>query len=239
MAFRNQGPFGGAGRNQSPFNALPPVVAGLALAITAVELMFQAAGAGLIGGAAGVGWRTEAIRDWGVLPAVWQWMLENRAFPSEFVARFVTYPFLHGGFTHAAFVAVFVLALGNVTAPAFPGWRQLALFFVPAIAGAVVYVVLFPGAGPLYGGYPGAYGLIGAFTVLIRRGMTQVPPDRAFLLIGFLLAIQPIFGLAAGAGFSWLPDWVADLVGAAAGYGLATFMADGGMRGLRDRARRR
>ena len=248
MAYRDprrgngSGPFGGPPRDprhQSPFNALPPVVVGLALAIAAVEAMFQAASAGLLGGAAGVGWRLEAIRDWGVAPVVWEWMLENRAFPPELLARFVTYPFLHSGFTHAAFVCVFVLALGNVCAPAFPRWRPLVLFFVPAIAGALAYVILYPGAAPLFGGYPGAYGLIGAFTLLVRRGLTRVPPDRAFLLIGLLLAIQPVFGLAAGAGFAWLPDWTAELVGAAAGYGLAAFLLDGGPRGLRDRMRRR
>ena len=226
-------------RNQSPFNALPPVVVGLAVAIAAVELMFQAAEIGLVGGREAVGWRLSAIRDWGVAAPVWDWMLANRAFPPDLLARFVTYPFVHGGFVHAAFVCVFVLALGNVTSPALPGWRQPVLFLGAAVAGALAFVILFDAAAPLYGGYPGAYGLIGAFTLLVRRGLTRVPPERAFLLIGLLLAIQPVFGIAAGAGLGWLPDWTADLAGAAAGYVMATLMLPGALGRARARMRRR
>ena len=226
-------------RNQSPFNALPPVVVGLAVAIAAVELMFQAGALGFAGGREAVGWRIGAIRDWGLAPPVWDWMVANRTFPPDLLARFVTYPLIHAGLGHAAFVCVFVLAMGNVTAPVFPRWRQPALFFGSAAAGGLAYVVIFDAAGPLFGGYPGAYGLIGAFTLLVRRGVTRVAPDRAFLLIGFLLAIQPVFGLAAGGGLSWVPDWTADLSGAIAGYGIALLLYPGEIRSVRDRLRRR
>ena len=235
----SQSPFGRDPRNQSPFNALPPVVVALAVLMAAVELMFQAGEAGLAGGRAAVGWRVGAIADWGVSAPVWDWMVANRRFPPDLLARFVTYPFVHGGFVHAAFVCVFVLALGNVCAPVFPAWRLLAIFFGAAVAGALAYVVLYDTALPLFGGYPGAYGLIGAFTLLVRRGMTRVEPGRAFLLVGLLLAIQPLFGIAGGAGLAWLPDWTADLGGALAGYGLAAALFPGALAGLRARMRRR
>ena len=45
-------------RNQSPFNAVPPAVLGLAFVIAAVELMFQAGEAGVLGGREAVGWRS-------------------------------------------------------------------------------------------------------------------------------------------------------------------------------------
>ncbi|WP_308917721.1 rhomboid family intramembrane serine protease [Jannaschia sp. LMIT008] len=225
-------------RNESPFNALPPAVVALAFVIAAVEVLFQFGAAGLAG-AEGGAWRGAAVRDWSVFPPVLEWMVANRSVPWDFAARFVTYPFIHFGLIHAGFVAVFVLALGNAVAPVFPGWRPVAFFVLPAVAGGLVYAAAFPGAGPLIGGYPGAYGLIGAFTLLTRRGLTRVPPDRAFLLIGLLLAIQPIFGLAAGAGFAWFPDFVAEVVGAAAGYGLAAAMFPGAARRFRDRMRRR
>ncbi len=226
-------------RNQSPFHALPPVVVALAGAIAIIELAFQAGAAGLLGGAQAVGWRVSAISDWAVSDAVWSWMLGRGAFPPAELARFATYPFLHGGFGHAAFVTVFVLAFGNAVEPFYPGWRFLALFLASAVAGALAFVLLFDARGPLYGGYPAAYGLIGAFTFLTRRGLTRAPPERAFLLIGLLLAIQPVFGLVATMGFGWVPDWSADAAGALAGYGLAAALFPGAAHRFRDRMRRR
>jgi membrane associated rhomboid family serine protease len=225
-------------RNQSPFNALPPVVVALTAVIAGIELLFQAGEAGLIGARAGDLWRADAIRDWGVLDAVAGWMVETGQMPPAELARLATYPLIHYGFGHAAFVCVFVLALGNVIAPFYATWRIPAIFFGAAVTGALGFLFLFDAPGPLVGGYPGAYGLIGAFTWLSRRGLTRVDPDRAFLLVGLLLAIQPVFGLASG-GFGWVPTWVAELFGAAAGYGLATLLFPGGMGRLRDRLRQR
>ncbi|WP_298436508.1 rhomboid family intramembrane serine protease [uncultured Jannaschia sp.] len=226
-------------RNQNPFHALPPVVTAIAVVIAGIEILFQLGTLGLVGGREAVGWRLDAIRDWGVADAVWQWMWENGTILPAELLRWLAYPLIHGGFTHAAFVVVFVLALGNVISPFYRGWRVAALFFGSAIAGGLAYVVLFDANAPLFGGYPGAYGLIGAFTYLTQRGLTPADPSKAFLLIGFLLAIQPIFGLASGAGFAWLPDWIADMAGAAAGYGLAILLFPGGMSTLRDRMRHR
>lgn len=226
-------------RNQSPFNALPPVVVGLTLLIAGIELLFQAGAAGVLGGQDAVGWRLDAIRDWAVLDAVAGWMLETGQVPPREAARILTYPLIHTGFGHAAFVCVFVLALGNVIAPFYAGWRIPAIFWGSAVAGGLAYVIVFDSPVPLTGGYPAAYGLIGAFTYLTRRGLTRMDPDRAFLLIGFLLAIQPIFGLASGQGFAWVPHWGADMVGAAAGYGLASLLFPGGMGRLLGRLRQR
>ncbi|SDZ43185.1 Rhomboid family protein [Jannaschia faecimaris] len=226
-------------RQQSPFNALPPVVVALAVVIIGIELLFQAGTAGFIGGREAVGWRLGALRDWAVIDSVWAWMWENHAYPPRQVARIVAYPFLHGSMVHAAFVAVFVLAIGNAVAPVYPNLRLLLIFFGASIGGALVFLIFFDAASPLLGGYPGVYGLIGAFTYLTQRGLTRADPEKAFLLVGFLLAIQPVFGLVATQGFGWLPDWSADLGGAAAGYGLAIVLFPGALRRLRDRMRQR
>ncbi|MEM8851542.1 MAG: rhomboid family intramembrane serine protease [Pseudomonadota bacterium] len=226
-------------RNQSPFNALPPVVAAMTVLIAGIEALFQAGAAGVIGGRAGAAWRLDAIRDWAVFDQVAAWMLETGRFPLGEAARILTYPLIHTGFGHAAFVCVFVLALGNVIAPFYATWRIPAIFWGSAMAGALAYVAIFDAVGPLTGGFTGAYGLIGAFTYLSRRGLTRLDPDRAFLLIGFLLAIQPIFGLASGSGFAWVPNWIAEAAGAAAGYGLASLLFPGGMARLLGRLRQR
>ena len=226
-------------RNQSPFNSLPPVVVALAVLVIGIELMFQAGNAGLIGGREAVGWRLSALRDWAVIDSVWTWMWDNRAAPLRQVARVLTYPFLHGSMVHAAFVAVFVLAIGNAVAPVYPNLRILVIFFGSAIGGALAYLILFDADAPLFGGYPAAYGLIGAFTFLTQKGLTRGDPAKAFLLIGFLLAIQPVFGIVSGMGLGWLPDWTADLGGAASGYALAAILFPGSLRRFRDRLRQR
>ncbi|UWQ18705.1 rhomboid family intramembrane serine protease [Jannaschia sp. M317] len=226
-------------RNQSPFNALPPVVVALAVIIAGIELIFSLGEAGIVGGRAAVGWRLTAIRDWSLIDPVFDWMLANGTFPPGELARLITYPLLHGSFTHAAFVVVFILALGNVTAPFYPTWRLPVILTGAAVAGALAFLVLFDTDRPLFGGYPMAYGLIGVFTYLTTLGLARADPSRAFLLIGFLLAIQPIFGLASGAGLSWVPDWTADLAGFAGGYALAILLFPGGVQRLRDRMRRR
>ena len=226
-------------RNQSPFNALPPVVVALAAVIVGIELMFQAGAAGLFGGAEAVGWRLNAVRDWAVLQPVFGWMLETGQAPPRELLRLVTYPLIHLGFGHAAFGTVFVLAFGNVLSPFYPAWRFLVIFWGASLAAALVYVAALSTAQPLVGAYAGAYGLIGAFAYVSRRGLTRVDPERAFLLIGMLLAIQPIFGLASGAGLAWIPGWIAEMAGAGAGFGLAALLFPGGTARLRDRLRQR
>lgn len=226
-------------RNQSPFHALPPVAVALAVAIAGVEAAFQLAQAGLLGG--GREARLVAIRDWAVLDVVWEWMRATGAVPAREALRVLAYPFLHLGFGHAAMACVFVLALGNVIGDVLRGWRLLALFLVPSTAGAVAYVVLFDAAAPLVGGYPGAYGMVGAFAWLVRQGMTRLPvdPSRGLVLLGFLLAIQPVFGVITGQGLSWVPGWAAEAVGAGTGWLLAGMLLPGGGRRVLDRARRR
>lgn len=226
-------------RNQSPFNTLPPVVVALAVIVIGIELMFQAGTAGFIGGREAVGWRLNALRDWAVIDSVWAWMWENQTFPLRQTARVLVYPFLHGSMVHAAFVAVFVLALGNAVSPVYPNIRVLLIFFGASIGGALIFLILLDAPSPLFGGYPGAYGLIGAFTYLTQRGLTRADPEKAFLLIGFLLAIQPVFGVVTSRGFGWLPDWSADLGGAATGYALAVLLFPGAIARLRDRLRQR
>jgi rhomboid protease GluP len=223
--------------NVSPFNALPPVVVALAVVIAGLEGMFQLATAGFLGGQEGVGWRLAAMQDYAVLDEVADWMLENMAFPPEHLLRFLTYPLIHGGFVHAAFVVVFILAIGKMVAEVFSPIAFVAIFWVSAIFGALVYVVLLDSPFPLIGGYPGVYGLIGAFTFLmwVDAGMRGESQYRAFGLIGALLAIQIIFGVIQGD----FGNVVADLAGFIAGFLLSFIVSPGGWQRALNRLRQR
>lgn len=224
-------------RNASPINALPPVVTALALGIGGVELVLTLAERGLLGGARSVGWRLAAIEDYGVFQAVLDAMATRQVLPPEHALRLVAYPFVHYGVAHAAMATVFVLAMGKFVGEVFAGWAVAAVFFGSAVIGALVWWAVVDDPVPLVGAYPGAYGLIGAFTFLLWADLAGRAQGRAkaFRLIGVLVAIQLIFFGLFGGGLSF----VADMGGFAAGFGLSFLLVPGGWARAMARMRRR
>lgn len=233
------------GMNESPVNSLPAVLWLLVTPIAAAEAYFGLGRLGFLAGGVNAG---QAAR---------QIMVERTAFAPEFLIRafdrssvagaelyrLITYPFVHYSLTHAIFVAVFLLALGNMVARSFRPWAVLALFFASAVGGAGVYAAV---AGllpmfrfdPLVGGYAPVYGLLGAFTFLLwtRLGRENGNQLRAFTLIGMLLLFQLVFGIAfGGAG----KNWIAEISGFAIGFALSFFLVPGGLGRVRQRIRHR
>ena len=223
--------------DNSPFNAIPPLVVALAVVIAGLEVMFQLAAAGMLGGSGGVGWRIAAITDYAVLDSVAEWMRANRYFPPEHLVRFIAYPLIHGGLVHAAFVVVFLLAMGKLVAETFSSLAFLAIFWLSAIVGGVAFVLILDSPVPLIGGYPGVYGLIGAFSYIQWVGLRGTGDNqfRAFQLIGILLVIQLIFATLYGQ----YGDIVADLSGFATGFALSFVLSPGGWHRLLVALRRR
>lgn len=223
--------------NAPPLNPIPWVVWLLLLPIVAMELVVDLGASGLAGGPGGIGWRIESIQDFAFSAPLFQWMFQNGQFPPDAVMRLVTYPFVHASPTHAIFVAVFLLALGKFVGEVFRPIAVLVIFFGAAITGAVAYGIFANSPIPLLGGFPADYGLIGAFTFILwtRLGAQGQSQWGAFSLIGMLLGIQLIFGLFFGAG----RDWIADLAGFAAGFGLSFMVAPGGWQRALSRIRKR
>lgn len=224
--------------HDSPFNAIPAVVVVLVAAIFGIEVLFMLAKSGLIGNTrGGEDWRIFAIQRFAFSGEILGWMIETGRWPLEHLQRFVTYLFVHGSFTHAVMVCVFVLALGKLVGETFSQVAVVAIFFGAGIAGALAYGLLISNPYPLLGGYPGAYGLIGAFTYILwvgygRSGENQL---QAFRLIGFLLGIQLLFGLIFGSN----PAWVAELTGFVTGFALSGVLRPGGWARLLHRMRQR
>ncbi len=221
----------------SPLNPLPPPVMALAVVITGIELTLAAAGRGLIGGPGGIGWRQSALERYAFFGDILDAMIARGTWPLEHVARFVTYPFVHYGFTHALFVVVFLLALGKMVAETMGTLAFFAIFFGSAIMGALVYGLALNDPMPLAGGFPAVYGLIGGFTWLLWTSLGRVgaPQHRAFTLIGFLLGIQLIFGVLFGS----TNEWVAEVTGFVTGFGLSFLVGPGGWRRALAALRRR
>lgn len=223
--------------HKAPFlNPIPWVIWLLALPMIAMEVVVSAGASGLVGGQGGIGWRLEAVNRFAFSPELFRWMVENRQFPLEGVARFVTYPFVHGSLTHAVFAVVFLLALGKMVAEVFRPWAVLVLFFGSAIGAALLQVVVGL-QEPLFGAYPPDYGLIGAFTFLLWVRLTAVGANaaRAFLLVGMLLGVQLLFGLL----FGGAPYWVADLGGFVTGFLLSFVLVPGGWARVMEKIRAR
>jgi membrane associated rhomboid family serine protease len=213
--------------NETPVNPLPPVVAALALVMAGFELAFTLGSRGLAGGAQAVGWRNTLVERFGFSGRAFDWMLEQGQFPAEHLIRFVTYPFFHAGFTHAAFAVVILLAMGKVVGEVIGSLRLCLLFVACSIAGALAFGLLGSDAW-LLGAYPPVYGLIGGFTYLlwVRLGRDGGGGQfRAFQLIGFLMGIQLLFALLFGGG----QDWIADLAGFVTGFVLTMALVPGGL----------
>ncbi|MEO1909420.1 MAG: rhomboid family intramembrane serine protease [Paracoccus sp. (in: a-proteobacteria)] len=220
------------GLTESPLNPLPPVIWLLTLPVIASEAAFALGQAGFLGGAEGVGLRLNAIRMTALPPELFQRVWTFGAFDLDQMYRALSFSFVHTSLTHALFVVVFTLALGNLVAQQFRPLAVVALFLGSAIGGALIYaaVVQIIGGRPslLIGGYPAVYGLVGAFTFLLWTKLAAVNANRlrAFSLIGMLLAFQLVFGLVFGGAGT---GWIAEVAGFATGFLLSFVLVDGGM----------
>ncbi|MDF2141539.1 rhomboid family intramembrane serine protease [Paenirhodobacter sp. CAU 1674] len=224
------------GYNEHPINPLPAVVWLLAAPILIGEIAFGLGQAGVLG-PQNIGLRLDMLQRFAFDPGIARAMVEQNTWPWTHVIRTISYGFVHASLTHALMVLVFVLALGKMVGELFSGWAVAAVFFGATIAGAVVYAALPFTTVAIYGGYPGAYGLIGAFTWILwtRLGAAQASRARAFSLIGMLMAIQLLFSVF----FGGRPDWIADLSGFVAGFGLSFLVGPGGWRRALARIRQR
>ncbi len=222
---------------ESPINALPPVVVGLTLLIVGIEVAFQLADAGILGGARGIGWRHAAIEEYGFSAAVLDRVLVTGDYTFDMLKRFVTYPFINVQLTQFAFCAALTLALGKFTAEYYGSVGVLLIYAATSAAGAVAYGMLVEGTYPLIGGFTPVYGLIGAYTyaLWLRLGRAGENQILAFRLIGFLLLIQLIFGLLFGTNKAW----IAELTGFAVGFVMCVILAPGGWSALVHRMRQR
>lgn len=223
--------------SQPVFNVLPPAVVALALAILAVELLLWAGSRGLIGGPEAIGWRLEAIQEFAFFPEVLNWVIQTGNWGSSEMLRFLTYPFIHYGFGHMAFVIVFLLALGKLVGEVFGNFAVIVIFIVCGIFGALIYAGLIGGSQPLVGGFPSTYGLIGAYTFILWVRFKAIGENewQAFSLIMFLLGIQLFFGIFFQVGW----DWVAEIAGFACGFVLTPALVPGAFRRFLDRMRQR
>ena len=233
-------------------NPLPDVVIGLALIIGVIEIVLTLAGQGWIGGPAAVGWRSNILNAYAFSAGIQDRVLGLGDLSFNMLRRYVTYAFVHASVTQAAFAIVIILALGKFIGEAWRRQSILIVFFAATIAGAVVYGAITPSNYPLFGAYPGIYGMIGAYTYLLwlRLDRDGGPRWRAFGLIGFFLLLQIVWALAMRltVDLGWtsqdptpymLYDGISDLGGFAVGLALSPVLGPGGWSVFVERLRQR
>jgi len=224
------------GMNEQPVNPLPPVVWMLVAPIVITEILFALGSAGLMGPQA-IGWRFTMLGQLGFDPVNFRHMLEVQDWSPRLILSVLSYGFVHLSLTHAVMVVVFVLAMGKFVGEVFAGWAVAAVFLGSLLVGALVYAAMPFTQMMLVGGYPGAYGLIGAFTWILwmRLGAGNPNRSRAFSMIGMLAGLQVVFAALFGAG----PDWIAEFSGFGAGFLISFFVAPGGWSHLLRKLRKR
>lgn len=231
--------------NEAPLNPLPAIVWILALPMIAMELVVNAGSAGIVGGPTAIGWRSQAIQEFGFSPAYLRQMFTLQQYPLDGLYRPFTYPFVHVDLTQALFVVVFLLALGKFVGEVFRWWAVLVVFLTASLAAALAYTAIPYTQAGLIGGYPPVYGLIGAFTYIkwLQAPLLGTSRISAFRLIGFLMGMRILFGViglaSAGvnADISW--NWVAELAGFIAGFAMSFAVSPGGWNKLLSRVRAR
>ncbi len=172
--------------SENPFNSIPPVVILLVLAIMGIEAVLTMAGYGLIGGAAGIGWRITVAEDYAYSPAVWDLVFQRGDLSWDILMRFVTYTFVQGSFRQALYAGVLLLALGKFVGDVYGGRAVIVIYIASAITGAFVYGAIIPENVPLLGAYTPVYGMIGGYTYMMwlrlrparRKPVAGLPADR-------------------------------------------------------------
>lgn len=137
-----------------------PVVTGLILICTAVELLLQLSDLRLLPGGAVAGRLRSLAYQYG---AFWPGLLHNWRpnFPGQAGAMFVTYAFLHGGLLHLAMNMMTLASLGaEICARAGQGWF-LRAYAVSAVTGAIAFGILGQGVQPMVGASGALFGLAG------------------------------------------------------------------------------
>jgi len=153
--------------------------------------------------------------------------------PEEFwigAIGLLTYPFLHGSWTHVIMNGLWLLAFGAPVGRRIGPVRFMALFFTASIAGALLFLAVHPEqSGPVIGASAGVAGLTGAvvrFAFRRYRAPSDVTGPLAdlsdrnvifFVLFWFAMnLVTGLLGVAQGAEFSAIA-WEAHMGGFVAG----------------------
>ena len=219
------------GQQKAPepvFGKVNSTVVAIAAIVGGLELLFLAGEQGWLGGAADIASRRYAIIDYAFWAQNFKAMLAAGNLDSGVLVTLVSYPLIHLSFTHALFSVAFILAVGNSISRILGPAGLLLNFFVPGIAGALVYGFVGDSQFPLAGATPAVFGYVGALGAMIVLSFDRTVSggNLKFLTIPvFLLAIPTLFNIFLGD----TEIWKADIAGFAVGFISTAIIIPGGM----------
>ncbi len=188
-----------------------PVLWLMVALMVAFEVMFAAAGAGVV---------PEALGRWPVYQLfafgdpIFDYVLSGEGYDPRVVWTPLTYAVLHGGWLHLALNGAVFLGLGNALVRAIGVGRFLVTFAVTAAAGAVLFGLIANTDGPLVGASGALFGFLGMITAWQERALRQMGMSRApiWKRIAGLVALNVILDLGLGGLLAWeahLGGWIA------------------------------
>lgn len=180
-----------------PFG-VPWIIFGLVVACSAIELVLQAIGYGLLEGS-----RTRVYHSF----AFWSGIL--RDWPANYAAQpytmFVTYGFLHAGIVHLIINMVTLWSIGPVLVDRVGTLRFVVLYVACLIGGAAGFGLLAEKLLPMVGASGALFGLAGAFLSwnYVDRFATGLALWPIARVIGLLIAMNVVLYVATGGQLAW------------------------------------
>ncbi|MBL4806564.1 MAG: rhomboid family intramembrane serine protease [Rhodobacteraceae bacterium] len=201
---------------QAMFQPLPKALKYLVLTLVIIELAATASEMGL---SPASDMRRDLIIYGGLWPQFF-WGTWEPLFTGQPILMLITHAFVHSGLIHMAMNTVILLAIGKRLTMVIGSNWVLALFFISAIAGGLLYVLLNADGAPAVGASGAAFGFFGflkylEYRMLRRQGLPLTP---IFQFIGAMVAMNVVMWW----GFDGMLAWEAHLGGFIAGWLLGT-----------------
>jgi len=182
--------------------ALPAVILAVLAVIIGIEVVLQAADAGLIGTRR---WRSLAYQFGAFWPGLLTTWEPN--YTGQPAAMFVTYAVLHGGLEHLLGNAVTLWSLGRVVCARTGQRGFVVVFTLTSLGGALCFAALSAGNTPMVGASGALFGLAGIWTgwQWLDRGQDRGPGGtwRVLAIIAVLIALNVVLYWWYSGGLAW------------------------------------
>ena len=218
--------------NRPPvINPIPTAILAIFSGIILVEAFLFFGVSDPLGNSGAAAERMLLIQQYGVSPNLVNWMLETGNFSTDYVFRFIVYPFVNLSSLSVIFAGVLLLALGKMVGEVFSALSVILIWFLSTTLAAFFYSISATNGQILVGSYPGVYGFVGAYTFvswITLRLAKNKNQSQAFSLIVALMSVQLLFSFLFGTG----QFWIADFAGFVIGFIISFFLSPGGIKGV-------
>ncbi len=212
-------------------NPIPTAILAILCGIGLVEVVLFFGFHGLFGKSGMAAERLFLIQNFGVPPDLANWMFETNNFSTNYVFRFIVYPFVNVSSLSVIFAVVLLLALGKMVGEIFSALSVILIWFLSTTLAAFFYSMSATNGQILVGSYPGVYGFVGAYTfvswITLRLAKNR-NQSQAFSLIVALMSVQLLFSFLFGTG----QLWIADFAGFVVGFIISFFVTPGGIKSV-------